>query len=381
MITNNSCDTIPTGIYQVGNQYFDSKVTALQAGDSSGIHPTWNFFDEEFSKFAWKNEPAESVEYYYGQRCQQIRDKYSYIVLHYSGGADSHNILVHFWKNKIHIDEIIVSLPVSYFEKFTKPTASTDSGDQQNEWFHTIKPDLEWIAKNLPNTKVTIYDYTEDMINFKVDQDWVIHSGEHINPNVTNRINRYDKISTSDIYNKHLVGHIYGIDKPLVFKDGDRWAISFLDSMISIQASLKPIFDRYTHIRVEHFYWSPDLPAMAIKQAHLVKQQYEKNPHLLHLATRTRKTLVDKEIERNLTREAVYPYWRQDIFQNAKSSNVFFKEFDQWFFKYGTESAKGAWWEGYNYLINSVSSRWIDCDVNGKPSGLKGFWSKIHYIE
>lgn len=366
---------IPRGIYKVGDQQFTSKVLALQHSDKTGKIPSWHFYDEEFSKFNWTTEPSNSLEYYYALRCHQIRDKYDYLVLHYSGGGDSHNILTSFWKNNIHIDEIIVALPIKYFEKSTKANKSTLASESQNEWFYTIKPDLKWIAENMPRTKITIYDYTDDMLDFNVDQDWILHAGEHINPNIANRIHRYYKINSNDVYNKYTVGHLYGIDKPLVFKHNNEWHLSFLDSMISIQASFKPVFDHHTHINVEYFYWSSDLPEMLIKQAHAVKNYYENNPQFLHLATHSQKTLEEKEQERNLTRRAVYPYWRESVFQTAKVTNTFFKEFDLWFFDLASENAQSKWYEGYNFLINGVDKKWIRYDKDNKPCGLVGIYA------
>ena len=94
---------VPRGFYRVGNQKFYNKIEALMAGDMQNIHPTWDFHDEHFSRFNWAKEPEQELGYWYSLRCQQIRDKYSYITLHFSGGSDSHNILTHFYKNNIQI--------------------------------------------------------------------------------------------------------------------------------------------------------------------------------------------------------------------------------------------------------------------------------------
>lgn len=374
-------DVIPRGTYHVGDKKFSSKFQALSYSDATGIHPSWNYHDELFSSFDWTKEPPESLEYYYLQRCQQIRDSYDWVVLHYSGGSDSHNILSNFWKNNIHIDEIIVSHPIEYFEKHTTPDLSIKSSNAHNEWFHTLKPDLDWIAKNLPKTKITIYDYTNDMLEFKVDQDWINHCGEHINPNLVNRINRYTKIQTLDVYDRYRVGHVYGIDKPLVFKENDHWYFAFLDSLMAIQSSQKPVYDNHTHVNVEFFYWTPQLPEMLIKQAHLIKNFFEQNPKYLSVATNKKKTAIEKDLERDIVRSITYPYWRRDVYQHQKTSNVFFKEFDQWFFKFASESAQSRWWDGYNFVTSTINEKWFNKDELGRKSGLVGFWSKWHRLD
>jgi hypothetical protein len=299
--------------------------------------------------------------------------------LHFSGGSDSHNILTHFYKNKIHIDEILVAGPIEYYEKFTTASSSRESGDLHNEWFHVIQPDLSWIASHMPKTKITIYDYTKDMLEFSVDQDWIKHVGEHFNPNVVNRINRYSAIDQK-VYDSKHVGHVYGIDKPMVFNTDGSWYFAFLDSILSIQSNNKSVLEGHDHVNVENFYWSPDCPELLIKQAHTVKKFFESNPQFLHLATFKKKTFEERELYQNLVRNIIYPYWRREIFQNKKSSNVFFKDFDQWFFNLATDSAKSRWWDGYQYVLSAVNKRWINLDQNGTPSGLVGFWSKWHCL-
>lgn len=373
-------ELIPRGVYHVGDQVFNSKLKALVAADATGHQPRWDFHDNWFERFDWTQEPEQSLDYWYRLRCQQIRDKYDYIVLHYSGGSDSHNMLTYFYLNGIHVDEIITSFPIEYFEKCTTPDNSTAAKDNYNEWFHVVKPDLAWIAKHMPRTKITTYDYTQDMINFNVDQDWVYHAGEHINPNIVNRIRRYDAIQTVTVYDRYRVGHVYGIDKPLVYKKDDGWYTGFLDGVLSVQSSVKPVEDGHTHISVEYFYWSPDLPQMLIKQAHQVKKLYEMRPHLQHLATMKKKTPEERELERDLSREAVYPHWRREIFQNRKASVMFFKEFDLWFFEHASESAKARWYEGYNFMLKSINQKWVIFDKNGTPSNLMGFYSKMYKI-
>ena len=372
-------ELVPRGFYSVNGQRFDDKIQALIQGDATGHHPTWNFHDEYFGTYNWQTEPEQSLEFWYTQRCQQIRDKYQHIVLHFSGGSDSHNILTHFYKNNIHVDEILVAGPIEYYEKFTSATGSRESRDMHNEWFHVIKPDLAWIADHMPNTKITIYDYTKDMLEFSVDQDWILHVGEHFNPNVINRINRYTAVDL-DLYDRCNVGHVYGIDKPLVFNTDGAWYFAFLDSILSIQSSSKSVFEGHNHVNVENFYWSPDCPELLIKQAHTVKRYFETNTQFAHLATFKKKSLEERELYQNLVRNIIYPHWRKDIFQNKKSNNVFFKDFDQWFFDLASDSAKARWWDGYDYVMKSVNQKWVNFDQQGTPSGLMGFWSKWHCL-
>lgn len=379
LLSKFTTELIPRGIYRVGNQIFDNKIHALIHGDKTNIHPTWDFHDDFFSTFNWQHEPEQTLDYFYKLRCQQIRDKYDHLVLHFSGGSDSHNILTYFWLNNIHVDEILVAAPIEYYEKFTKPSASNAPEDLHNEWYNVIKPDLEWVAKNLPQTKITLYDYTKDMLEFKLDQDWIHYAGEHFNPNIVNRVHRYSAID-QNMYEKKTVGHIYGIDKPMVFKDEDSWYFAFLDSTLSIQSSQKPTFEKHNHVNVVNFYWSTDLPQLLIKQAHVVKKFFDSTPELINLATFKKRSKTDRESYQNIVRNIIYPHWRRNIFQNKKASNVFFKEFDNWFFDLGSASAKSRWNEGFDFVLQSVNPKWFNYDDHGRPSGFVGFWSKWHKL-
>jgi hypothetical protein len=372
-------EIIPRGFYSVGDQQFRTKVQALIHSSKTEQTITWNFHDDLFARFNWSQEPDRDISYYYTLRCHQIRDEYQYLVLHYSGGSDSHNILTHFYRAGIHVDQINVTVPVEYYEKHTRANDSKEAKDLHNEWYHVIKPDLEWIRLNMPDTKITVYDYTNDMLEFKVDQDWIIYSGEHCNPNVVAWIKNYDVVD-SKIYDSKKVGHIYGIDKPRVFLHDGQWYFAFLDSILAIMSNYRPAWLKHDYTNIVNFYWSPRLPELLIKQAHLVKKYYEQNSQFLDLATFKALTKHQFEMQQNLIKTAVYPFWRPEIFQVDKARNTFFKEFDQWFHELASESAKGRWNEGYQYLLQNVPLDWFNTDEQGRLSGFMGIWSKWHNL-
>lgn len=379
MITLTDSELIPRGKYHVGNDVFWDKITALAQSAKSNQPIRWDFNDELFSVFDWTTEPEQDISYYYTERCKQIRDEYDYIVLHYSGGSDSNNILQHFYRAGIHIDQINVTIPLEYYEKHTKVTKSIEARDLHNEWYLVVKPDLDWVHDNMPNTKVTIFDFTDDMLNFNVDQDWILHAGENCNPNIVSRMKYYDTVD-SKIYDSKRVGHIYGVDKPRVFQKDGQWYFAFLDSILSIISSYKPVWLKQDHVNVVNFYWSPDLVPLLIKQAHLLKQYYESNPQFMNLAELRALDPTEFELQQNIIKTVVYPFWRKEIFQVKKSSNMIFKEFDQWFFDLADSTAKHRWQEGYKYLLQQVPDKWLNKDIHGNPSGIKGSWSKWHHL-
>lgn len=372
-------ELIPRGCYHVGDSIFRNKIQAVVHGKNTNQQVRWDFNDELFSAFEWSAEPENDISYYYTFRCKQIRDEYQHVVLHYSGGADSNNILQHFYRAGIHIDQINVNVPLEYYNNHTQASASRDAKDLHNEWFLVIKPDLEWIKKHLPNTKITINDFTSDMINFNVDQDWILHAGEHINPNIVQRMKYYDVVD-SKIYDSKRVAHVYGVDKPRVFQHDGQWYFAFLDSILSLINSYKPVWLKHDHINVVNFYWSPDLVPLLIKQAHLLKNYYEANPQFMSLAHNRKLDPSEFEMQQNIIKTVVYPFWRRDIFQVKKAENTFVKEFDQWFFDFATSNAKHRWEEGHRYLMQQIPKDWLNKNKNNQSTSIRGMWSKWHNL-
>ena len=154
MITLTDSELIPRGKYRVGENVFWDKITALSYSAKTNQTIHWDFNDLLFSAFDWSKEPEQDISHYYTLRCQQIRDEYDYIVLHYSGGSDSNNILQHFYRAGIHIDQINVTVPLEYYEKHTDITNSHEAKDLHNEWYLVVKPDLEWIKKQIGRAHV-----------------------------------------------------------------------------------------------------------------------------------------------------------------------------------------------------------------------------------
>jgi hypothetical protein len=94
------------GYYSVGDIKTYSKIEAIELGKKTKLWPRWDFNDSIFGLYDWTTPCALSLKELYRQRAQQIREKYDYVVIWYSGGADSFNVLDSFLSNGIKVDEI-----------------------------------------------------------------------------------------------------------------------------------------------------------------------------------------------------------------------------------------------------------------------------------
>jgi len=367
------------GIYTVGNRQFFDKLPALQHASKTKEQVTWSYGDDIFSTVNWTVEPSETIEELYIERCQQLRDDYDYLVLFYSGGADSHNILTHFIKAGIHIDEIVSYHAVSYYEKRKKRSFDTNQSQLHNEWYNTVLPDFKNLANIIPNTKLTVFDYTDQSVNLDLTEDWLDIVGEYIHPGAANRIHRYtfDTALTATIQRKR-VGLIYGIDKPRVFKVNDQWYMSFLDSIASQPPRLpKSLVE--SGASVEHFYWSDKSVRMLVKQGHLIKQFYETSQVNIEPPSNTCVPVEMRTRYDNITRSLVYPFWRDQIFQIDKPTSMWWNATDTWTLNESARS-KDIWLGEYFNILTTVDPKFIQRDSNGNAESFGGFWSKWHQL-
>ena len=99
------------GYYLVGWKKFYNKTLALMESKKTGYEVTWSFNENIYGSIDWSIPIETPLFEIYKQRAQQLRDKYDYLMLYYSGGADSGAILRTFVENNIFIDEIVMQLP------------------------------------------------------------------------------------------------------------------------------------------------------------------------------------------------------------------------------------------------------------------------------
>lgn len=284
----------------------------------------WNSFDRTLLGKIRLNE-------LYKLRAQQLRDSYDYLVLYYSGGADSHNILKTFIDNNIKLDEICVKWPKMMIDgnMYTPNTEDTSSRNYWSEWNFAIKPTLDLIKSYFPNIKITIKDYTENIQKINFDQVF-----QNLNFVRGGGILLNSVISDSDIFyadSSKKICHIYGIDKPLLFEHDNKMYMFFSDVCLD-QAGKSTINGEST----ECFYWTPDLPLLAFEMAYQLTMHLKNKPREGFVwTTESFKKKIKTQITQNLnniSRNVLYTTWN-NRFQadkpNASRTDKFF-----WFYEH-----------------------------------------------
>lgn len=257
------------GFYSVGKRHFSSKLEAVLAAQLSNEDVEWNFFDEIFEKVDWTKEPVASLDDFYKSRAQQIREQYDYVIVFCSGGADSTNVVKSFINNGIAVDEVIGIAPMSGIKNWNYDSNNVSDLNIISETKFALLPLLDELSTK-HNIKCTLYDFFEDMLNYS-DEEWTFDSCGNI---VTALTSHFTKVDALPHINKLIqagkkIALVYGTDKPVV-KVAPDGSIYFVLSDAGVNYLNMPDHRRYPNVDRVLFYWTPDLPEMLVKQAHIV---------------------------------------------------------------------------------------------------------------
>lgn len=384
-----SFDTDKFGFYLAGDLKVYSKVQALEIHARTGTPVTWHFNDLVFESLDWTKEPESSLDNLYLARARQIRDSYDHVILFYSGGADSHNMLESFVRAGAKIDEIA---------SFHSLSADGDRASEFNrEIFETAIPFVESLKKDgrlWSDTLHRLIDMGDIITRFSDEIDWLdfpymANSSISINNVARAYLRRYVKEWVNLIDQGRRIVLVWGHDKPRVMNEGDRFYLNFMDifdncvSTLIQQTTPAGWFD-------EMFYSTPDMPELVIKQAHVIKRFLENcqptHPWVTDLITglgHAVKYRADgswKSIW--LTQDGqsmlIYPWFQPDLYYERKPLDIIYSKRDRWFWRDSVLS--------YQYhrvvdgLIAQFGDTWLNQDLTKGMRSTRNFRSKRYWL-
>lgn len=302
---------------------------------------TFHYNDKVFSNVNWTVEPNLDISSLYKMRAQQLRDKYKHLIVSFSGGSDSYEVLWSFLNNDIFIDEIQISCFEQMLNKLDKKTAVQDREfSYLLEYEFAVKPMLKYVAEKSPNTKITVLD-ASNFLQSQIGSGKFLSLGDgsndkHVFPKLTTTVGpnhlwqyMYSVVNAKESKDKDSVCIIRGLEKPsLIMRDGQLY-FSFSDqTMMTAAAINKGIMpNAYT---IEDFFWSPDLPLIPVKQCHMVKRRFETDRAFFINYIKSRKEIAEfnqsnlkpiqspaHTMERMLC-EVIYPNYNPNIFAAPK---------------------------------------------------------------
>jgi hypothetical protein len=323
------------GYWKVNNQYFFNKFECLRYASSiKNYEITYHFHDFIYKSLDWSKEPIDSLQEMYKQRAQQIRDGHDYLILSFSGGADSTNVLDSFINNNIKLDEIYCEYPIEAIEKLKhKFNNIKDPKHIIFEWFMAAEPILKRLSITNPEIKITLQSDTQKCIE-AIDNSELY---KYMRPNTINPLTRYHTLyeiaREKTKYGKVAV--ITGLDKPRIAYNPMSKAFysvfeDFSNGFIN-QGNLSS-----DEITTEHFYYTWRYPKLNQKMCFVIKNallEAMKTPELYSsLLLKTRDGIHIYDMHKDFFKKILYETWDLNIWQAQKSGNIFYSPITQWVF-------------------------------------------------
>jgi len=336
----------PNGYYTVGDKNFNYKLSAMMYATQTRQDITWVFNNIEFESVDWRTRLDVDIRHLYRARAQQLRDKYDYLIVTWSGGADSTTVLNSFLDNNIKLDEVVIYWPFSNSKgRYTPNTQDISAANMLSEWDYSIKPKLDQIKQQHPDLLITMLDICgNDTLKIRdYDDDALIIN--HFSSLVgTERYYLLDDLIYSRVKQHKNVATVYGVS-PVDLALVDNWlGVCFSDGTLS-----PPHKTDYTNTgwprHIEYFYWTPDFPEIIREQAHILLNYFNKNPLALNcldkftltnrgLKMLSKKTSLDRETFRAIRKPLIYPDYNSTTFQVHKQQKIrTFVETYNWFWQ------------------------------------------------
>ncbi len=332
------------GHYKVGDRYFNKKFNALLDASTTKEDLTWDFHRDTFSaqcKLPRINVPLLDL---YKARAQQLRDQYDYLILAYSGGADSDNMLKAFIDNNIKLEEVWCDWPHEIIRKAGYVlNNSKEASNMPSEWHYAIKPGLDKLALSNPEIKIHLSDCSTALEDEDAEDTQSLVSV----PTVYTTIKRFRYIEkyVHDLNaNGKRVGIIFGIDKCLPWQFENKYGFVFSDSAVYFKSHAT---NNNMHV-VEYFYWTPDFPSIAIEQAHRVWDFLKLHPDFTKEKLSEMVSSPVAWTDRNKTfdqiiKQICYPKWDLSTHQVNKTGHFLNEQFSKYTRVFNNERFYQSW--------------------------------------
>lgn len=356
------------GYYTVNADVYRSKLLACMAGTHYNVHPTWNFNQDVFDRVPWHIEPHETIQELYYKRARELREKYGYICIMYSGGIDSTCVIESFLDQGLHIDELVTTWSIEAAKKYHNTEDDRSAANTLAEWNFTIEPFLQKLAVSHPEIKITTIDSTSLIVESIYDEtdffDWDTY---HNLPGMSRwaPLLRHFRQTLPQKPNPII---LLGIDKPQLKLEQNNLYMYFLDIITFLRSS--------DEFNVEYFYWSPDAVDIVRKQCHLIFKFFDQNPQLRHLLHKRNSELL------NIFNSCIYPSWKITMFQAEKFTTILYNNQQVWIFKtsqFQQPDYVDRWTSYWRNFLRSIDKKYLRYK-NQLLDGLVGFPSKDYYI-
>lgn len=378
------------GYWSIENTAYSSKFQALVDASKLEKNVQYHFFDSIWESFDRTAINKFTLKNLYAIRAQQLRDEYDYLIVYFSGGADSYNVIRSFVDNGIKLDEVCVKWPMSTIKAgvYTPDPNNDSPSNTLSEWDYAIKPKLDWLSRAHPEVKITIVDWSE---NFNEDS---------YSLNLFTAVNNFNDVEIpfmmaySENEQKLLdqgkkVASIYGIEKPKLGCVNGKWFMRFMD-----QATAMGTPSTINPTGTEYFYWTPKFPVLAFQQAYELCQYLDKTPDLKKYFPGPHARDWDiparsfaKRMQNSVSRSVLYDTW-DNAFQAFKPDVPDRADKHFWIFEHPELTRiRDAFIDVNSLFLSQIHPRFnllVLPEQNNfdKPRGIyKGLFTKWHFVK
>jgi hypothetical protein len=347
------------GYYSCNSLFFTSKIQACIYSTSCKIPVVWHFNNDTFDRYPWHIEPTESLDELYDKRAREIREKYDYVMLAFSGGGDSNNILESFLRQGLLIDEIVTNVMSDYNSVTILDPTIIENWNEAAEFKFQTLPRLEHVKKISPNTKITILDLSSYVLKFfgeNKDESWLNFTKERLN---VSGLLRHNFIHFNEVRKQFDKGKkiamVLGIEKPRTMIDQNGMLIMFFGDQAVNIATTQEFMTDYSNAHIENFYWHPSCAPLIAKQVHVIKRFLESTPAMIPCWTPSISGNFQKmfrSVHERVLRPLLYSStWHSSYWQANKSTLDWYSEIDNWFLKGFKDTKEFAIWNaGLKYV-------------------------------
>ena len=359
---------------------FYSKIECALYCNARDIEYEWEFNESYYDQIDWSVEPELSIGELYARRARELRDQYDYIVISYSGGADSHNVLMSFYRQGLHVDEVLTNHITKVTENVTD-FSGKDYRPQNCNAEHQLNAvaKLQWIHTNMPRTLVSEVDTSDAVLDAfnPIDESWVLSQNDRLNIAYRYRTNYfYLKAFKNRLDTGKKIGFVLGIDKPRTLIENNMLMVSFADATV-FNSSIYDHNVDYDNVTIEPFYWATSTAPMICKQVHIIKRFIEQSPGRAYYwdIKKGYSFKVARTYHERWLRTLLYTTWNNSWYQADKGEYTWNTEFDDWW----RNRVKGSthellWNQGIEFLQKNAKDYIVY--KNGKADSLKPFVAK-----
>ena len=324
----------PLGHYTVGNSWFYSNRDALEAGHCTGEPVAWHYYDDVWAQAHsaghWRNQSLKELYY---ARARQIREQYDYVAVMFSGGWDSRNIIESFSAQGLRIDDIIV------FTTQELENSTPFNNLNPDNWYGEIKyhavPYAERYAHEHPGTGVIRIEWLDRVAESYRDAEQVFKDSR---PKPGVFFGRWLSVAT-DAQLQRRIGNrraalMLGLDKPCVMQTGNTYQGFFPEGLIRNYTYCTRSNGFPDNVIWEPFYWTPDLPELAIRGWYELIDLCKQDPVIAraHNITTTENDRAELKFSRyvqDTMRRHLYPGFDAGAWQADKQVDYgFFMQFE-----------------------------------------------------